>query len=216
MMGKPFSVDDERRASTKGQKRPPQVLTRDEVLRLIGTFSAKSRTGIRMRSAIVIMYRAGLRIAEALSIAEREIDRDAGMLTVLHGKGDKSRTVGIDPMAMSIVSQWIDARRQLASERGWPRDPDRPLICTFAGGTIKQTQIRRALHSAAERAGIEKIVRPHGLRHTMAFELANEGVPMHIIQHQLGHESLATTDRYISHIAPTQVLAAMSNRPAWS
>ena len=64
----------------------------------------------------------------------------------------------------------------------------------------------------AKRAKIEKRVHPHGLRHTHAYELANEGTPLHVIQQQLGHSSLATTDRYISHLSPQAVIKAMKAR----
>jgi integrase len=62
------------------------------------------------------------------------------------------------------------------------------------------------------RAGIEKRVHPHGLRHTHATELAREGVSVGLIQQQLGHRSLATTDRYLRHIAPIQLITAIQDR----
>jgi integrase len=67
----------------------------------------------------------------------------------------------------------------------------------------------------ARKAGIDKRVHPHGLRHTMAAQLAAEGVPMNVIQAQLGHSSLATTSRYLAHIAPTTLIQTMQRRD-WS
>ncbi len=67
----------------------------------------------------------------------------------------------------------------------------------------------------ARRAGIDKRVHPHGLRHTRAAELAFEGVPMNVVQAQLGHSSLATTSRYLAHIAPAELVKAMQAR-TWS
>ncbi|MBA7495702.1 Tyrosine recombinase XerC [subsurface metagenome] len=63
----------------------------------------------------------------------------------------------------------------------------------------------------AKRAGIEKRVHPHGLRHTMSAQLAREGAPMNLIQQQLGHTSLATTSRYLDHIAPQQLIDVMKS-----
>ena len=83
------------------------------------------------------------------------------------------------------------------------------------GDPINARYVRAMLRRMAERAGIEKRVHPHGLRHTHAFELANEGTPLHVIQHQLGHGSLATTDRYIRHLAPRDVIKTMQARE-WS
>lgn len=65
---------------------------------------------------------------------------------------------------------------------------------------------------AEAKAGIEKRVHPHGLRHTHAAELAREGTPLNLIQAQLGHESLATTDKYLRHIAPEELVKAMKAR----
>lgn len=72
--------------------------------------------------------------------------------------------------------------------------------------------MRTLLPRLAARAGVTKRVHPHGLRHTLAFELMMEGVPVPIIQRQLGHASLATTQRYLDHIAPKDVIEAMQAR----
>ena len=77
---------------------------------------------------------------------------------------------------------------------------------------MKGSYVRTLLPRLADKAGIEKRVHPHGLRHTHAFELMMEGVPVPIIQQQLGHASLATTDRYLRHIAPRDVVMAMQAR----
>ena len=80
---------------------------------------------------------------------------------------------------------------------------------------MKGQYVRALLPRLARKAGIEKRVHAHGLRHTGAFELANEGYPLHVIQQQLGHSSLATTDRYIRHLTSTEVVEAMKKRQ-WS
>jgi integrase len=72
--------------------------------------------------------------------------------------------------------------------------------------------VRGLIRRLGVRAGIEKRVHAHGLRHTHAYELMMEGVPIPIIQRQLGHTSLATTDVYLSHIAPKQVIEAIASR----
>jgi site-specific recombinase XerD len=77
---------------------------------------------------------------------------------------------------------------------------------------MSKSMVREMLVRNARRAGIEKRVHPHGLRHTMAYELLMEGIPIPIIQRQLGHASLQTTDTYLSHIAPRQVLEVMADR----
>ncbi len=77
---------------------------------------------------------------------------------------------------------------------------------------MKDAYFRALFPRLAKKAGIEKRVHAHGLRHTHAFELACEGHPLHLIQAQLGHSSLATTDRYLRHLAPRQVIEVMQSR----
>ena len=69
--------------------------------------------------------------------------------------------------------------------------------------------VRTLLPRLARKAGIDKRVHAHGLRHTHAYELASEGTPIHVIQAQLGHASVATTDRYIKHLNPSAVVETM-------
>ena len=107
---------------------------------------------------------------------------------------------------MAIISRWVDHRSALRVGRR------APLFCTLQGGELKQSYVRTMLNRMAERTGIDKRVHPHGLRHTMAFELMMEGVPVPIIQRQLGHASLATTDRYLRHLAPADVVEVMQQR----
>jgi len=135
-----------------------------------------------------------------------DTDPGAGTVTVLHGEGDRRRTVGLDPGAMGIVMRWMDCRHSLAvNARG-------PLLCTLEGRPLKSSYVRTLLPRLATKAGIAKRVHPHGLRHTHAYELMMEGVPVPIIQQQLGHASLATTDRYLRHFAPRDVVEAMQAR----
>ena len=77
---------------------------------------------------------------------------------------------------------------------------------------MKPSYVRTMLNRLADRAGIEKRVHPHGLRHTHSFELMMEGVPVPVIRQQLGHASLATTDRYLRHLAPKDVVEVMQRR----
>ena len=128
---------------------------------------------------------------------------------MLHGKGDRRRTVGLDPGAMAIIDRWVDRRKTLSPPRR------APLFCTLDGKPLHPSYVRTLLPRLAAKAGIDKRVHPHGLRHTLAFELMMEGLPVPIIQKQLGHANLATTQRYLDHIAPTDVIEAMQQR-AWS
>ena len=192
--------------ANKGQKFPVEVLTPDEAKALIRACSAASDTGIRNRALIAVMYRGGLRLGETLELRAKDIDQQVGTITVLHGKGDRRRTVGIDPEAMGLISRWIDKRQGLDV-------PARSaLFCTLKGGTLHQSYVRSLLPRLATKAGIDKRVHPHALRHTHAYEVMMEGVPVPIIQQQLGHTSLETTSRYLDHLAPRDLINAMQAR----
>jgi integrase len=89
-----------------------------------------------------------------------------------------------------------------------------PLLCAISGGGGRLTEayIRRLMPRLAKKVGIPKRVHAHGLRHTHAAELRSEGIDIGIISKQLGHRSIATTARYLDHIAPYAVVEAMSGR----
>jgi site-specific recombinase XerD len=193
-------------APNKGRTFPPEVLTEDEVKSLIRACSNRAPTGVRNRALITVLYRAGLRLSEALALKPKDIDPDAGTITVLHGKGDKRRVVGLDPGSMAILLRWVDRRRQHGLS-GRSR-----LFCTLQGQPLHSSYVRTLLHRLGVKAGIEKRVHPHGLRHSMAYDLMWEGVPVPLIQQQLGHTSLATTQRYLDHIAPKELVETMQRR----
>ncbi|MCL1595365.1 MAG: site-specific integrase [Actinomycetia bacterium] len=190
----------------KGLTLPAEILTPEEVLAILAQ-CRDTTTGIRDRALITVMYRSGLRVSEALALQPKDVDLHIGAIAVLHGKGDRRRTVGIDPGASPTIERWIEVRRErLAPPRGVS------LFCSQKCRRMSKSMVREMLIRSAQRAGIEKRVHPHGLRHTMAYELLMEGVPIPIIQRQLGHTSLQTTDTYLSHIAPKQVLEVITAR----
>jgi len=192
--------------ANKGRRLPAELLSGEEVRALLRACSSRAPTGIRNRALIAVLYRGGLRISEALALLPKDVDSAQGMLTVLHGKGDRRRTVGMDPAAFALLERWVDRRRALGLSGR------RPVFCTLAGEPLDSSYVRRLLPRLAAKAGVEKRVHPHGLRHAHAAELAAEGVPVNVVQQQLGHGSLATTDRYLRHIAPAERVAAMRAR----
>lgn len=192
-----------------GQTFPAEVLTPAEVRSLIQACSATSNLGIRNRALLVMLYRGGLRISEALALRPKDVDLAAGSVRVLHGKGDKARTVGLDPGATDTIARWMERRTKLGLTGR------QPLFCDLSGKGIGAPAVRMLLKRLAGRAGVDKRVHPHGLRHTMAAELDREGVSMRVIQQQLGHVNLAVTGRYLASIGAPEVVAAIRQRE-WS
>ena len=185
---------------------PAEPLDQSEVEALLKACSRRAPTGIRNAALIVLLWRGGLRISEALGLFPKDLDPVKGTIRVLRGKGGKSRLIGLDPGAWSILQRWLDKRADLKI------NGRRRVFCTLDGSPLHDAYVRNMLKRLAQKAGIEKRVHPHGLRHTHACELRHEGVDIGIISRQLGHSSTATTARYLDHIAPEAVIDVMRAR----
>lgn len=201
-----------RAPANKGGRYPAEVLTGDEMLALLEAFPERTQFGVRQRALVVVMWRAGLRVAEALALMPKDVDLETGVIVVLLGKGAKRRTVAIDTHGLGYLRAWSQTRARLGL------GDFEPLFCTLTqdtggiGRPLNASTVRGSLKRYAKRAGITKRVHPHGLRHTFAYELAIEGVPVPLIQRQLGHQALEMTAHYIDHLAPADVLNAVRDR----
>jgi integrase len=192
--------------TTKGRRFPPEPLSPAEVDALLHACSRRAPTGIRNRALIAVLYRSGLRIGEALALRLADVDLEACSIRVLHGKGDRSSTVGLDPGAVALLERWLEQRRQLGLGRAVT------IFCTLKGDPVRQKYVRALLARLRWKAGIEKRVHAHGFRHTHATELRREGVGIGIISKQLGHSSIATTARYLDHVSPVEVIDTIRRR----
>jgi site-specific recombinase XerD len=143
-----------------------------------------------------------VRISEALALRPADVDLKRHTFRVLHGKGDKATVRGFHPSADDALARWIDTRKGLGLRNG-------PLFCTLDGGALSDRYVRNLLHRLADRAGVEKRVHPHGLRHTFADELRAAGMDVVKISKLLGHSSIAVTNRYLDHLTNDQAVAAL-------
>jgi len=202
-------ASSERQPWNKGRKLPPEVLTAKEVNALLEACSKRAPTGIRNRAMIAVLYRGQLRIGEALALRPKDLDRKAGTVRVLHGKGDRARTAGLDAGAWALLELWLQHRQKLQLKGR------HPVFCTLGGKPLLSSYCRSLFARLGRTARIEKRVHPHGLRHTGASEMRAEGIDVGVISKQLGHSSIATTARYLDHISPAAVVEAMKKRE-WS
>jgi integrase len=112
----------------RSRHRPPEVLSKSEVIALINACSHRAPTGIRNRALIAVLWRCGLRISEALALEPSDIDLPAGTLRVRHGTGEHPRPGGIDQPTSALLSAWLDRRAalepppmpRLPSSAPWP------------------------------------------------------------------------------------------------
>ncbi len=190
-------------------RRPVEVLTDPEVMRLMDA-CPRTSPGVRNRALIAMLYRSGLRLGEALALRPKDVDVATGAIRVLHGKGGRSRTCGVDGEAIDIVLEWMELRERWLDENACPARS--PIFCTRSGLPMAQAYFRRFLKQLARTAGIPKRVHAHGLRHTHAAQLRTERLDIGLISKQLGHASIATTALYLDHVAPLAVVEAMRSR----
>jgi site-specific recombinase XerD len=165
-------------------------LTADDVDRLLAV-CGRGETGHRNRALLLLLHRTGLRIAEALAVVPSDIE--GNQIHVQHGKGDRSRYVTIKGYSTfePVLARWLDIRRA----RGL--NGKQSLFCTLKGGRLDTGYVRALVGRLAGKAGIEKRVHCHGLRHGHAQELLQAGADLGTIANQLGHAHLTTTDRYV-------------------
>jgi site-specific recombinase XerD len=193
----------------RNRRLPPEVLSPQEVAALLAACEGENYCAFRNRALIAVLYRSGLRISEALGLYPKDVDAARSALRVLQGKGGKSRTVGIDAGGLELLAPWLERRHRMGF------GPLQPLFCSAWGNPLTTGYVRRLLPALARRAGIYKRVHAHGLRHTHAAELREEGVDIGVISKQLGHSDISTTARYLDHIAPWAVVERVRVRQ-WS
>jgi site-specific recombinase XerD len=184
---------------------PPKVEEIIAVMRAAGD----DAHGRRLRGLILILWRAGLRIQEALALAESDLDPRRGALLVRRGKGGRRREVGMDAWGWEELQPWLELRLQL---------PLGPLFCVINGSTRgrhwSSAAARADLRRTAAQAGIRRRFAPHQLRHAHAVELAREGVPLIVIQRQLGHSNLGITSIYLQGIDNAEIIETVHARRA--
>lgn len=189
--------------ANRGKKYPPEILTRDEVRKLLAQ-AKRNPHGLRDWLLVRLLHRSGLRSAEMLALRPADVDLRRPAVRVVQGKGGKGRVVGLDRGTWTVALWWI--RHARLKRLG-------PLFPSHTGRRLDTSHLRRMLPELARRAGISKRVHPHCLRHSLAVELDEEGVAMRVISRQLGHARASTTSTYLDHLrGPDEVLSAMEGR----
>lgn len=168
------------------RRKLPVVLSPEEVGRLIDC-----ARNLYHRAMLMTVYSCGLRRIEACRLKVSDIDSKRMMIRVTHGKGGVDRDVPLSPALLETLRQywrWMRPQTYLfpGTENGWR--VDRPITAKM---------VWAAVDYAAKRAGIDKHVSPHILRHSYATHQLEAGVDLKTLQVLLGHDDLATTSRYL-------------------
>ena len=180
--------------------RLPTVLSVEEVTLLL-----QSAPGAKYKAALGTAYGAGLRVSEVVALKVGDINSERMLLRVEQGKGRKDRHAMLSPQLLDLLREWWaeGRRRGVLLPRGWlfpGRNPIEPL---------STRQINRAVHAAAEAAGIRKRVSMHTLRHSFATHLLEQDTDIRVIQVLLGHAKLETTALY-TRVATTTIRSVTS------
>ena len=185
----------------KPERRLPAPLGAADCERLIEEPSTRAspRLALRDRALFDLLYATGLRVGEAVALDVRDFDPDRRELRVL-GKGDKERVVPVPAAACASLGDWLDGRPRagLAS---------RPLFENARSGRLGQRGVRKILKRRLDELGIPQRATPHTLRHSYATHLLDADVDLRTIQELLGHERLATTQRY-THVSAERLARA--------
>lgn len=179
----------------------PKFLTEDEIDLLFGVIDVGTEEGIRDRAMLELMYAAGLRVSELVSLKQAEVDVHTGVVNC-HGKGSKERRV---PIGKSAI-YWLQEYSLLKA--GYDRSPY-PNLFLHRGKPLTRQVAWTIIKTHAAKVGLEN-VSPHTLRHSFATHLLQHGADSRSVQALLGHSDISTTQIY-THITDRHLRAAYDN-----
>lgn len=169
----------------------PEVLTHDEVEALLGAPSLDEALAWRDRALLEVAYATGVRVSELIGLGVSDVWYDDRLVRVL-GKGAKERLVPIGRRALGATALYVrEIRPKLDRGRAAGK-----LFLNARGGPLSRVGAWGIIKRCAARAGLEKRVSPHTLRHTFATHLLEGGADLRAVQEMLGHADLSTTQLY--------------------
>ncbi len=179
----------------KGRKLP-EVLDQQEVTMLLDTLDRSDTLGKRDAAVLELMYATGLRASETVELESDQFIPELQLLRII-GKGNKERLVPVGGMALDAVSDYLKNARPLL-RKNIPIARNR-LFLSYRGKPLTRMSLWHIVTGAARKAGIEKPIHPHTLRHSFATHLLEGGADLRAVQEMLGHVSILTTEIY-THI----------------
>jgi integrase/recombinase XerD len=176
-------------------KRLPKALTDDEIKRLLAPENPSTPENTCDAAVLELAYASGLRLAELKNLRLEQLHLEAGFINVI-GKGNKERVVPVGRKAVDALNRYIDgARPKLIT----PKSPANVFL-TKRGTPFAAVTLWLRIKKRVRRAGIERNITPHMLRHSFATHLLEHGADLRVIQELLGHANISTTEIY-THVA---------------
>jgi len=174
--------------------RLPEVLSIEEIDKIVNAIDLSKQEGQRNKAIIEVLYGSGLRVSELIGLQLSKLYVDEGYMLV-EGKGSKQRLVPLSPQSIKQIGLWKIDRNALNIKKGH----EDKLFLNRRGSTLTRAMIFTIVKELTLLAGIRKNVSPHTFRHSFATHLLENGANLRAIQQLLGHESITTTELY-THI----------------
>jgi len=172
-------------------KKLPNFLYPEEIDLLLGTPNLKSPSGLRDKAVLEVLYASGMRVSELVKLNISDVDKDDGEILV-SGKGSKERIVLIGSPAMTALKDYLKyGRPKLVKSTS-----NRAIFLGRFGTRITSRSVERIIQKHIKKAGIDKKITPHSLRHSFATHMLERGADLRTVQELLGHASLSTTQIY--------------------
>lgn len=168
----------------------PQVLSIEEIDRIISAIDLSKAEGHRNKAIIETLYSCGLRVSELVNMRLTDIHRNEGFVTVT-GKGNKQRLVPFGSVALKEIDNYIERRKLLPVT-----EDQNVLFLNRSGHRLTRVMIFTIIKRLAVTAGIKKKISPHTFRHSFATHMVERGADLRAVQEMLGHESITTTEIY--------------------
>jgi integrase/recombinase XerD len=181
----------------RGARRLPELLSRDEVDRLLAAPVAGSAAGARDKAMLELLYATGLRASELVSLDINQVDLESRVV-LARGKGAKERLVPVGAPAAEAIRRWLAGPRERMLRGRRSRD----LFVTPRGRRMTRQGFWKLIGRYARAAGIRRRISPHKLRHSFATHLLEGGADLRAVQSMLGHADVATTEVY-THVDRT-------------
>ena len=176
-------------------KRLPKALSNDEILKLLKPEEPATPESLCDQAVLELAYASGLRLSELKNLRLEQLHLDAGFINVI-GKGNKERVVPVGKTAVAALNRFIEAGRQKLVT---PKSPANVFL-TQRGTPFAAVTLWLRIKNRVRRAGIERNITPHMLRHSFATHLLEHGADLRVIQELLGHANIGTTEIY-THVA---------------
>ena len=196
-------------SAPKSSRTLPDVLSIEEVERIIGSIDTTTVKGRRDRAMLELMYSCGLRVSELISLKLNDLFFGEGYIRVL-GKGNKQRLVPIGRVAQEYVMLYLDDRnnRENRERSGAASRGEEVVFLSNRNSKLSRVMVFTIIRQATEAAGITKTVSPHTFRHSFATHLLAGGASVRQVQDLLGHENITTTEIY-THLNPDHLRDAI-------